>query len=188
MFIRTHACGRQPAAGPVDPANPAWRDRSRTWRPPRHYTLYGIPMSSTALDMASRFVNRSPFNRWLGMSVLEAGEQGIVLGIKWREELISSPEIRSTHGGILATLIDAAGDYAVALKTGHPVPTMDMHVDYHRVATPGDLRAEGQVIHFGKRFATAHARVLDMDGNLVASGRALYLIRAPQPGAAQGEA
>jgi len=142
-------------------------------------------MSSTALEMASRFVDRSPFNRWLGMSVLEAGEQGIVIGIPWREELVSSPEARSTHGGILATLIDAAGDYAVALQVGHPVPTMDMHVDYHRVATPGSLRAEGQVVHLGKRFATAQARVLDMDGRLIASGRGLYLLRSPQAAGSQ---
>lgn len=136
-------------------------------------------MSSTVFTEASRFVNRSPLNRWLGMSVLQADDDGIVLGIRWREELISNPDVRSTHGGILATLIDAAGDYAVALKVGVPVPTIDMHVDFHRMAKPGDLRAEGQVIHLGKRFATAHARVLDMEGNLIASGRALYLVPAP---------
>lgn len=128
---------------------------------------------------ANRIVNRSPLNRWLGMSVLRADDNGITLGIQWREELISNPDIRSTHGGILATLIDAAGDYAVALKVGVPVPTIDMQVDFHRMAKPGDLRAEGQVIHLGKRFATAHARVLDMEGNLIASGRALYLVPAP---------
>ena len=144
-------------------------------------------MNSAAMEMANRFVNRSPFNRWLGMSVLDAGEDSIVLAIKWREELVSSPEIRSTHGGILAALVDAAGDYAVALKVGHPVPTMDMRVDYHRVAKGGDLRAEGRIINIGKSFATAEARVLDMEGNLVASGRALYLNRGPGNNPAQTE-
>ncbi|NYT62506.1 PaaI family thioesterase [Alcaligenaceae bacterium] len=114
------------------------------------------------------------------MSVLSADEEGLVLTVKWREDFISSPEIRSTHGGILAAIIDATGDYAVAIKVGHPVPTVDMRVDYHRVAYPGDLRAEGRVINLGKSMATAEARVLDASGKLVASGRALYLIRAPQ--------
>ena len=144
-------------------------------------------MSSTAFTEASRIVNRSPLNRWLGMSVLRADDDGITLGIRWREELISNPDIRSTHGGILATLIDAAGDYAVALKVGVAVPTIDMHVDFHRMAKPGDLRAEGQVIHLGRRFATAHARVLDAEGNLIASGRALYLVPAPVGAAPGGE-
>lgn len=136
-------------------------------------------MSSTAFAEAIRIVNRSPLNRWLGMFVLRADEGGITLGIPWREELVSNPDIGSRHGGILATLIDAAGDYAVALRVGVPVPTIDMHVDFHRVAKPGDLRAEGQVIHQGRRFATAHARVLDAEGNLIASGRALYLLPTP---------
>lgn len=135
--------------------------------------------NSKLVEMAIQFVDRSPLNRWLGMSVLNADDDGIVLNIKWREDFISSPELRSTHGGILATLIDAAGDYAVAIKVGHPVPTVDMRVDYHRIAHPGDLRAEGRIINLGKSMATAEARVLDTSGRLIASGRALYLIRSP---------
>ena len=135
--------------------------------------------NSKIVEMATKFVDRSPLNRWLGMSVLNADDDGIVLNIKWREDFISSPELRSTHGGILATLIDAAGDYAVAIKVGHPVPTVDMRVDYHRIAHPGDLRAEGRIINLGKSMATAEARVLDTSGRLIASGRALYLIRSP---------
>lgn len=139
--------------------------------------------SSAAIAMAQGFVERCPFNRWLGMAVEAADEEGIVLSVAWREEFISSPERRSTHGGILAALVDAAGDYAVALKVGHPVLTIDMRVDYHRVAAPGDLRAEGRVIHLGRSLATAEARVLDAQGLLVASGRALYKVRAPEPAA-----
>lgn len=137
-------------------------------------------MTATAFDMATKFINRSPFNRWLGMSVISADDDGIVLAVTWREEFISNPDRRSTHGGILATLVDAAGDYAVALKIGRPVPTIDMRVDYHRMAAPGDLRAEGRVIRVGNSLATAEARVLDMEGNLIASGRALYQVRLPQ--------
>lgn len=141
--------------------------------------MHDMDEVSAAVVQAKEFVNRSPFNRWLGMSVLAAGDDGIVLGVTWREEFISSPERQSTHGGILAALVDAAGDYAVALKVGRPVPTIDMRVDYHRVATPGDLRAEGRVIHLGKSMATAEARVLDLSGKLIASGRALYLVSPP---------
>lgn len=133
-------------------------------------------------EMANRFVQRSPFNRWLGMSCTDAEEGRVVLSIKWREELISSPELQSTHGGILAAMVDCAADYAIALSVGHAVPTMDLRIDYHRMATPGDLVAEGKVINLGKRFGTAEARVHDMKGRLIASGRGLYLVRAPEHG------
>lgn len=136
-------------------------------------------MGTELIDKANKFINRSSFNRWLGMTCIDADLEQIVLMIKWREELISSPELQSTHGGILAALVDCAADYAVALKVDHPVPTMDLRVDYHRIAKPGDLRAEGRVIHLSKRFATAEALVFDMEDKLVASGRGLYLLRAP---------
>lgn len=123
-------------------------------------------------------VDRSPLNRWLGMAVQAVGEDSVSLTVKWRDELVSSPERQSTHGGILATLIDGAGDYAVAARIGHAVPTLNLHVDYHRVATPGDLRVDANVLHQGGTVATAEARVYDTSGRMVASGRALYFVGA----------
>ncbi len=67
---------------------------------------------------------------------------------------------RYTHGGILAALIDLAADFAMVKQTGRGVPTIDMRVDYHRVAMPGDLIAHGKVVRSGSQFATAEARDL----------------------------
>ncbi|WP_151446715.1 PaaI family thioesterase [Lacisediminimonas profundi] len=124
-------------------------------------------------------VDRSPFNRWLGMTVESVSEESILLRIRWREELISSPERQSTHGGILATLIDTSGDYAVAARIGRALPTVDLRVDYHRTATPGDLLAEARVVNLGGTLATADSRITDLSGRLIASGRGLYLTANP---------
>jgi len=123
-------------------------------------------------------VDRSPLNRWLGMKVEAVGDGWVHLRIRWREELVSSPERQSTHGGILATLVDGAGDYAVASRLGRAVPTLDLRVDYHRVATPGDLRAQAKVIHQGGTVATAETQVFDLSDRLIASGRGLYFVGA----------
>jgi len=117
-------------------------------------------------------------NRWLGMKVEAVGDGWVHLRIRWREELVSSPERQSTHGGILATLVDGAGDYAVASRLGRAVPTLDLRVDYHRVATPGDLRAQAKVIHQGGTVATAETQVFDLSDRLIASGRGLYFVGA----------
>ncbi len=119
-------------------------------------------------------VDRSPLNRWLGMAVESVDEQAVVLSMRWREELISNPERQTTHGGILATLVDGAGDYAVAARIGMPVPTVDLHIDYHRAALPGDLRVVASVVHLGRTNATAKADVFDSAGRLLCSGRGLY--------------
>lgn len=87
---------------------------------------------------------------------------------------MANPERRHTHGGILAALIDLAADHALFSRLGHAVPTIDMRVDYHRAAMPGDLLAKGRVVKFGSRFSVCEAQIFDAEGRLVASGRGTY--------------
>jgi uncharacterized protein (TIGR00369 family) len=66
-------------------------------------------------------------------------------------------------------------------KTGRGVPTIDMRVDYHRAAMPGNLVAKGKVIKFGSQFSVAEAMIYDKDGVLCASGRGVYSTAPPPP-------
>lgn len=124
---------------------------------------------------------RGPFHQWLGLTVESVGEGTIVLRARWREEWVVNPDGRYTHGGILATLVDLTADWALVSKTGRGVPTIDLRVDYHRAAMPGDLRCLGSVIKFGKQFSVAEAKILDLEGNLLASGRGVYSTAPPKP-------
>ncbi|MGG4053955.1 PaaI family thioesterase [Delftia tsuruhatensis] len=133
-------------------------------------------METMDIQKLQGIVDRSPLNRWLGMRVESVEPDSVTLTIQWREELISSPERQTTHGGILATLVDGAGDYAVAARIGRAVPTLDLHVDYHRPATPGDLRVIASVVHMGSTTATARAQVFDQGGRLLVTGRGLYFV------------
>ncbi|KTT24684.1 PaaI family thioesterase [Pseudacidovorax intermedius] len=145
-------------------------------------------MSSTRLNTAQLqgVVDRSPFNRWLGMKVVAVDERSVTLRITWRKELISSPERQSTHGGVIAALVDCSADYAIAAALGHAVPTIDLHIDYHRAATPGDLVAEAAITHLGSTMGAASARVTDAEGRLIASGRGLYMVAAKPAKASEG--
>jgi uncharacterized protein (TIGR00369 family) len=100
-------------------------------------------------------VRGCPFHRWLGVSLQSLSVDAVEILLPWREEFVSDPEVRYTHGGILAALIDLAGDYAVAARIGRGVPTVDMRVDYHRAAMPGALVARASVIKLGGTLATA---------------------------------
>jgi len=68
---------------------------------------------------------------------------------------------------------------------GGPVPTVDIRVDYHRLAKPGDLIVKGRVIKLGKQFSTCEAQIYDLAGALIASGRGTY-ITSPTPSAGDG--
>ena len=121
-----------------------------------------------------------PFNRWLGFKVLKMDDSGLELKATWREDWVVGLERGYTHGGILASIIDVAADYAIAVQLGRPVPTIDLRVDYHKAAMPGDLIAKAKVVRMGGQYSTAEAYVYDKDGALVASGRGTYLTLAPK--------
>jgi uncharacterized protein (TIGR00369 family) len=132
------------------------------------------PLAAGSLEKFQAMMSRCPFNRWLGLKALSFGDEGVEILLPWREELLSSPEAQSMHGGVLASAIDAAASYAVAARVGHGIPTVDLRVDYHRIAKPGDYTIRGSVIHFGRTFASAEAHVYDGERVLVASGRGLF--------------
>ncbi len=122
-----------------------------------------------------------PFNRWLGFKVLKMDEGGLELKATWREEWVVNPDRRYTHGGILAAIIDVAADYAIAVQIGRPVPTIDIRVDYHKAAMPGDLIAKAKIVRSGGQYSTAEAYIYDQEGALVASGRGTYYTAPPPP-------
>ena len=127
---------------------------------------------------------RGPYHQWLGLEVQDVGDGTIELSARWREEWVVNATKGYTHGGILAALIDLTADWALVSVTGAGVPTVDMRVDYHRVAGPGNLRATGKVIKLGKTFSVAESQVFDAEGKLLASGRGVYAMPQTAPTAA----
>lgn len=132
------------------------------------------------VEKLQQLITRGPFNQWLNFTVLKADDAGIEIKATWREEWVVNPDRRYTHGGILAAIIDVAADYALAAQLGRPVPTIDIRVDYHKAAMPGDLTAKARVVRMGSQYSTAEASIYDKDGALVASGRGTYFTATPK--------
>lgn len=122
---------------------------------------------------------QGPYHQWLGLKVQQAAAGEITLLVPFRDEFIVNPTGGYIHGGILATLIDLAADWTLVAWTGKGVPTLNVHVDYHRPAR-GDLTVKAKVIKRGKLASSAEAWVFDAEGRLVASGRGLYATPAEQ--------
>ena len=133
-----------------------------------------------SVEKLQQLITRGPFNRWLGFTVLKIDDDGIEVKAAWREEWVGNPERRYTHGGILAAIVDVAADYAIAARLGRPAPTIDVRVDYHKAAMPGDLTARASVVRMGSQYSTAEASVYDQEGALVASGRGTYYTAPPK--------
>jgi uncharacterized protein (TIGR00369 family) len=131
-------------------------------------------------DRVQELVARAPYHKWLGLKVVAVHDDGIELTATWREEWVVNPDRRYTHGGVLAALVDLGADWAMVKKLGRGVPTIDLRVDYHSPALPGDLTVRGKVVRLGNQFSTAEAHVHDAQGKLVASGRGTYFTAPPK--------
>jgi len=120
----------------------------------------------------------SPLCKELGFDMVEV-EHGVVV-FKGRPALNYYNVIGCVHGGWIATLLDSCMGYAVytTIDEGVDCRTLELKVNYVRgvLADTGTLRAEGHVLHRGRRTATAEGRLLDENGKLYAHGTTTCLI------------
>jgi uncharacterized protein (TIGR00369 family) len=77
----------------------------------------------------------------------------------------------AVHGGLVASLVDRAGAYAVALDSQRPVATSNVALSYLASANAGPLRAEAATLRIGRRQGVAEVKVYDAgrDDRLVAT-------------------
>jgi uncharacterized protein (TIGR00369 family) len=88
--------------------------------------------------------------------------------------------IGTVHGGLAGTLLDSCMSCAVQtnLNAGQGYTTLEYRVHLVRAMmdTTGPVRAEGKVVHMGRRTATAEGRIVDSNGRLYAHGTTTCLI------------
>ena len=83
------------------------------------------------------------------------------------------------HGGMVATLLDAALGRAVyaQLPDDCVCPTVEMKVNYFRPGLQGRLTARGKLLNRSKTLAYAEGEVLNEEGKLLAKASATFYIR-----------
>lgn len=111
----------------------------------------------------------------------ESAERGKVVLVGSPNEDHYNP-LGTVHGGYAATMLDGAIALAVqtSLPAGTPYATLDLKVTYIRAMTSasGPIRAEGRIIHMGRRMAATEATLTDKDGKLCAHATATCMITA----------
>ena len=104
-----------------------------------------------------------------------SAERGRVeIRLPFRSDFLRAEDSDWYHGGVIAALIDIAGDYALWMEVGKPLPTIDLRVDWLRPARRGALVARGRTVRAGKTVCCADIEVFDEQGVLVAVGRGTY--------------
>jgi len=126
----------------------------------------------------------SPESGWKGIGatmdfrMIELEEGRVVFG-GTPDERVYNP-IGTVHGGYAATLLDSALGCVIhsLLKPGQRYTTLELKVAYHRAMTKetGEVRAEGRIVHVGRRAGFAEGRITDAKGTVYATATSTLMI------------
>ncbi|WP_454621041.1 PaaI family thioesterase [Bradyrhizobium cenepequi] len=129
----------------------------------------------TAADI-QKMLDVSPFNLFLGLTVIDADpvKQEVTMRSAMRPEFERRSGSKQWHGGVIASVIDTVGDFAVGMMVGRGLPTVNFRVDYLKPAVDTALVAVSRVRRAGKSVGVADVDVFDEKGSLLAIGRGTY--------------
>lgn len=149
--------------------------------------IYGIVPARVALQLSGlEFLLRiargelpsPPFAETASMDLNEVSKGRAVFKAHPNERFFNP--MGTIHGGWIATVLDSSLGCAVhtTLAPGVLYSTVELSVRLVRKVMPasGPMRCEGNVVHQGRRMATAEARLFDCDGKLAAHGSATCMI------------
>ena len=136
-------------------------------------------MPDDVFEFLAANIAKPPLHQWLKpelVSIDEASSE-ITMRLPLRSDFRRHPDRPEVHGGIIAALADMAGHAAVAAKVRHGVPTIDLRVDFLRMAAGGFLLASATLIKLGRTIAVVDIKIADDAARLVAIGRGAYSTR-----------
>ena len=136
-------------------------------------------MTEWTLETLQASLDDPPYQRFLGMKAvaLDPDAGTVTIRLPFRRELCRSSTVPEIHGGVTAALIDIAGDYALAIQLGDGVPTIDLRIDYLRMAVETELTATAKAVKTGRTLGIVDVEVRDERERLVAIGRGTYYVK-----------
>lgn len=116
------------------------------------------------------------FWQLLGIELMDNKNGGVILKIPVEEKLLQF--YGKVHGGVVATLVDAAAAVALNEQLGpdRGASTAEMKLNYLRSIEKGILYAKGEVIHLGRTLAVGNASVWDDHDRKIAYGTATFFV------------
>lgn len=108
-------------------------------------------MSDRAEKMRA-FAATAPIAGWLRLGIESAGDD-LRFRLGFSEAHIGNPAIRALHGGVIASFLEFAMQAELFARTGHPVSTISLSIDYLSSSRPEDMTARVKVLREGRRIA-----------------------------------
>jgi uncharacterized protein (TIGR00369 family) len=129
------------------------------------------------------FEERIPFNKVLGLKLVEIGEGKAKMEFPLKPDLIGNFNQGILHGGVVSAVLDVIGGAAVqaSFKDDDPfysMGTVDIRVDYLRPGKGRRFLATGQVMRPGRILCSTRMELYNEENLLLAIGTAIYRVTA----------
>jgi uncharacterized protein (TIGR00369 family) len=141
--------------------------------------------------LARIFEHDITFNRVLGLKVLSA-KPGDVRGcFEMKPDLVGHFAYGRLHGGATSSVLDAIGGLALMVEMGERhasdtalqtmarfarLGTIDLRIDFLRQGLGRRFEASSVVTRLGGRVGSVQMRLVNDDGELIATGAASYIV------------
>lgn len=120
------------------------------------------------------FFHGSPIAKSFGMRLSYNENFQATLDLPYNANL--NHALGGIHGGAIATMIDNAGWFTVAVRYKTWIATTEFNIKLLEPVEKAHLRSHGELIRAGKKIAVARMRVVSEDGTLVAIGSGTFKI------------
>jgi uncharacterized protein (TIGR00369 family) len=142
-----------------------------------------VTSERTSIERLRAGVERPPYHGFLRPRAEQVDEAtgAVTIALPFRPEFRRAPDAPGYHGGMIAGLIDLAAHAAVAVRVGRMVPTIDLRIDFLRVASDGDLSATASIRRAGRTLAVAAVEISDTEAHAAPLGRGLFSTAPPAP-------
>ncbi len=115
----------------------------------------------------NQFMGRTGHGGFLGMDLVEHGDDWVEIATEWREELVGDPETGVIASSVVISILDNATSMAIWTKLGEfrPQVTMDLRLDYLR-PSPAGQKVYGRGICYHVTRSIAFVRGIAHNGDI----------------------
>jgi uncharacterized protein (TIGR00369 family) len=118
----------------------------------------------------------SPFHQLIGIRLVRIHRDGVTIDCKLRPELLNASGV--LHGGVTATLADAAVGMAITQRVGRngAATTVEMKLNYLRPVSGRKITARARLLRMGSTLCIGRVDMFDDAKELVSTALVTYML------------
>ncbi len=128
-----------------------------------------------SLRQMNEAIREMRFNQLLGIRLVRIHKDGVTIDCKLRPDLMNAHGV--LHGGVTATMADAAVGIAITTRVGRPAATtVEMKLNYLRPVAGGTITARCYLLRMGATLCIGRVDLFNDAKELVSTALVTYML------------